>query len=285
MKTKLIILALVAMASVIMTGCEIEEPLEPRHDALPKISEDILGLSPKQAEKILKANGFIESDEAHAPKYSSHLATYSLNPDRVYSNIKYYVRGQKNAPERDYDYDEWITVGFRDNTLHAFRSMLFPNTTTQGLDEFRTWSDFAWNTACSNPYFWSAYLYYASGDSRNISFAVDSIYHHNKGSRAEYEEAKAEMTDDLVEVFDDYLRYEKPRAVSVSFQRYNGQLYLRYDAEYTATCFWGPDLDGGDGPGSSTVEPTDPNQNPSLNLWCPHKAYQRTKISFDRELR
>lgn len=248
-----------------MTGCN-EEPLEPRHDALPKISEDILGLSPKQAERILKANGFIESDESHAPAFNWHLDSYSLNPERVYSEVKYYVRGEKNAPERDYDYDEWITIGFRDNTLYAFRSMLFPNTATEGIDVFRTWSDFAWSTACSNPNYWGAYLYYGWDDPRNVSYTIDSINHRVEGSREEYEEAKKEMTDDLIEVFDHYLRYEKPRAVLLTYQRYQGKLFLIYGAEYTATPFWGPVLDGGDSPGSSTVEPDDPNQKPT-QLW------------------
>ena len=260
MKTKLFVLTLVVTVLMAMTGCN-EEPLEPRHDALPKISEDILGLSPKQADKILKANGFIESDEAHVPEYGWRLSTYSINSERAYQEVKYYVRGEKNTPERDYDYDEWITVGFRNNTLYAFRSMLFPNTTTQGLDEFRTWSDFAWNTACSNPDYWSAYLYYGWEDPRNVSFN-----HQVKSSRKEYEEAKEEMTNDLIEVFDCYLRYEKPRAVLITYQRYHGKLFLIYGADYTATSLWSPVLDGGDSPGSSTVEPDDPNQKP-IQLW------------------
>lgn len=270
MKTKLIILLMATTVLVALNGCKNKDPLDQRHDALPKISEDILGVSGEKAELILKQNGFIESDEAHMPENGWRLSTYSVYPEYAYSKVKYYVRGEKDTPERNYGYDEWLAVGFRDNTLQAFRSMLFPNTTTQGLDAFRSWSDFAWNTACSNPDFWSASLYYGWEDPRNVSYIIDLIYHRTEGSRAEYETAKAEMTDDLIEVMDCYLRYENPKAVMVSYEWYDEQLFVMYCAENTATRFWGPQFL--DGPGSSTVQPIDPNQKPTMS-W--HNKYVR----------
>lgn len=267
MKKKHFILAIVAIVAIAFIGCENNEPLEPRHDALPQLSEDIIGLPYKKALRILQQNGFIESDEAHAPRYSWRLATYSLDPNNRYDEVRYFVRGEKETQEKDYNYDEWITIGMRNNVLHAFRSMLFPNNKQEALSEFRIWSDFAYGTACTNPYYWSAYLYYGLKDPRNVSFTVDSTNMYTEGNRAGYEEALQQVVEDeLIEIGDYYLRYNQPKAVEVRYMRYKGMLYITYDAEYSATAFWGPAFDGGDGPGSSTVEPTDPNQQPTMLL-------------------
>ena len=288
MKKKLIMLVTVATALVALISCENEGPLEPRHDTLPQISEDILGMPYKKALRILQQNGFIESDEAHAPRYSWHLSTYSLDSYRRYGydEVKYFVRGEKETLEREYNYDEWITIGMRNDTLYAFRSILFPNDISQAVNKFREWSNFAYNTACTNPYFWSAYLYYGSKDPRSVSFTVDSTYlMYVDGSRTEYEEALTQIEEeDIIEIGDYYLRYNKPKAVGVRYARYDGMLRIYYDAEYTARPFWGPEFDGGDGPGSSTVEPTDPNQNPA-QLWHPNHQWKDIKLKEYRLIR
>lgn len=285
MKTKLIMLVIAAIVLVASTSCENEGSLEPRHDTLPQLSEVILGTTYQKALKTLLQNEFIESDEAHAPRNSWRLATYSLNPNNRYDEVRYFVRGEKETSEKVYNFDEWITIGMRNDTLYAFRSMLFPNNTSEALNEFRKWSDFANSNACANPYYWSAYLYYGLEDPRSVSFTVDSTNMYIEGNRAGYEEAlKQVVEEDLKEIGDYYLRYNKPKAVEVRYMRYKGMLYITYDAEYTATPFWGPIPDSGDDPGSSTVDPTDPNQKPTM-LWDSKHHWTDIKTQEYRQIR
>lgn len=281
MKTKLIMLVIAAIVLVASTSCENEGSLEPRHDTLPQLSEVILGTNYQKALKTLRQNGFIESDEAHAPRNSWRLATYSLNPNNRYDEVRYFVRGEKETSEKVYNFDEWITIGMRNDTLYAFRSMLFPNNTSEALNEFRKWSDFANSNACANPYYWSAFLYYGLEDPRSVSFTVDSI---KGGNRAGYEEAlKQVVVDELIEIGDYYLRYNRPKAVLVRYMRYEGMLYIAYDAEYSATSFWAVFV-GGDDSGSSTVDPTDPNQEPTM-LWDSKHHWTDIKTQEYRQIR